>query len=171
MHPTKFQVNWPFASEEELKNGFSRWRPWRPPWISDRNNFHCFWPTSRPDASKFQVNWPFGSGEEAKTRLSSWRPCWPSWISARNNFFFSLYDLQVTPMLPIKFQVNWPFGSREEVKNSFQDGGHGGHLGISTWTILVIIFLFVAIFDLYISLMLLTKFQVNWPFCSGEEVK
>ena len=26
MLPTKFQVNWPFGSEEEAKNRFSRWQ-------------------------------------------------------------------------------------------------------------------------------------------------
>ena len=34
MRPTKFGVNRPFGSEEK-KNRFSRWRPWRPSWISD----------------------------------------------------------------------------------------------------------------------------------------
>ena len=29
----------------------------------------------------------------------------------------AIFDLQVTPTLPIKFRVNWPFGSGEEVKN------------------------------------------------------
>ena len=39
MLPTKFQVTWPFSSGEEVKNRFSRWPPWQPPWISDRNDF------------------------------------------------------------------------------------------------------------------------------------
>ena len=39
MLPTKFQVHWPFVSGEEAKNKFSRWWPWRPSWISNRNNF------------------------------------------------------------------------------------------------------------------------------------
>ena len=30
----------------------------------------------------------------------------------------AIFDLRVTPMLPIKFQVKWPFGSGEEA-NSF----------------------------------------------------
>ena len=38
MLPTKFKVNWPFGSGE-AKNKFSRWPPWQPSWISDRNNF------------------------------------------------------------------------------------------------------------------------------------
>ena len=42
MHPIKFQVNWPLGSGEEAKNRFSRWQPWWPFWISDRNNFNYF---------------------------------------------------------------------------------------------------------------------------------
>ena len=42
MLPSKFGVNWPFGSGEEAKNRFSRWRPWRPSWISDRNDFSYF---------------------------------------------------------------------------------------------------------------------------------
>ena len=49
--PSKFGVNWPFGSGEEAKNRFSRWRPWRPSWISDRQDFSYFRSTSHPDAS------------------------------------------------------------------------------------------------------------------------
>ena len=42
MRPTKFGVNRPFGSGEEEKNRFSRWRPWRPSWISDWNDFSYF---------------------------------------------------------------------------------------------------------------------------------
>ena len=38
--PTKFRVNWPFSSEEEKKNRFSRWPP---SWIFDRNDFNHFY--------------------------------------------------------------------------------------------------------------------------------
>ena len=51
MLPSKFGVNWPFGSGEEAKNRFSRWRPWRPSWISDRHDFSYFLSTSHPDAS------------------------------------------------------------------------------------------------------------------------
>ena len=51
MLPGKFGVNWPFGSEEEAKNRFSRLRPWRPSWISDRHDFSYFWSTSHPDGS------------------------------------------------------------------------------------------------------------------------
>ena len=86
MLPTKFQVNWLFGSGEEAKNRFSRWRPWRPSWISDRNDLIIFHLQVIPMLpTKFQVNWPFGSGEEAKNRFSRWRP---SWISDRNDFSY-----------------------------------------------------------------------------------
>ena len=42
MLPSKFGVNWPFGLGEEAKNRFSRWRPWRPSWISDRHDFSYF---------------------------------------------------------------------------------------------------------------------------------
>ena len=49
-------------------------------------------------------------------------------------------------------------------KIDFQDGGHGGRLGFPIGTIL-------AIFALQVTLMLPSKFGVNWPFGSGEEAK
>ena len=55
MLPTKFKVNKPFDPGEEAKNRFSRWPPWRPSWISDRNDFSYFWSLSLPDAS-YQVS-------------------------------------------------------------------------------------------------------------------
>ena len=46
-------------------------------------------------------------------------------------------------------------------KLNFQDGSH---LGFQISTIL-------AIFDLQVTLILPKKFQVNWPFSSGEVAK
>ena len=51
MLPRKFGVNWLFSSGEEVKNRFSRWRPWGPSWISDRHDFSYCWSTSHPDAA------------------------------------------------------------------------------------------------------------------------
>ena len=97
----KFQVNWPLGSGEQVKNRFSRWRPWQPSWISDSifkmaamaaildfrfERFYLFLIYTPMLPIKFQVNWPLGSGEEAKNRFSRWLPWWPSWISVRNHF-------------------------------------------------------------------------------------
>ena len=49
-------------------------------------------------------------------------------------------------------------------KIDFQDGGHGGHLGFPIETIL-------ATFDLQITLILPTKFRVNWSFDFWEEAE
>ena len=49
---------------------------------------------------------------------------------------------------------------QEKFKIDFQDG----NLVFSVGMIL-------DIFDLQVTLMTLTKFQVNWPFGSGEEAK
>ena len=42
MLPTKFQVKWPFSSEAEAKNRFSRWLSWWPSWISEMDDFSYF---------------------------------------------------------------------------------------------------------------------------------
>ena len=155
-------VDWPVRSGEDAKNRFSSWPPPRRPSLTS--------------------DWPLSSGEEAKkkkkkkkkkkNRFSRWLP-WRSlrflirmilaifalqltwcfllsfksighlvqekmwkidfqdggqlWFPIRT--MLTLFDQQVTAMLPPKFQVNWPFGSGEEGKIDFQDCGHGGHLG------------------------------------------
>ena len=50
--PTKFPVNWPFRSAEEVHNRFARWQP---SWILDQNDFSCFWSISHPNTS-YQVS-------------------------------------------------------------------------------------------------------------------
>ena len=52
----------------------------------------------------------------------------------------------------------------KERKIDFQDGGHGGHLGFPIGMIL-------AIFDLQATLMLHSKFGVNWPFVQEKKRK
>ena len=51
--------------------------------------------------------------------------------------------------------------SVQKLKTDFKDGSHGGHLG----------FLIGTIFDVQVTPMLPTKFEVMWPFGSGEEGK
>ena len=51
------------------------------------------------------------------------------------------------------FRANWRLVQGEKQKTDFKDSHHGSHL------------------DLQVTLMLPTKFRVNWPFGSGEEGK
>ena len=66
-------------------------------------------------------------------------------------------------MLP-SFKSTGHLIQEKKRKIHFQEGRHGNHLGFPIGTIL-------AIFDLQVTLMLHTKFQVNWPFGPGEETK
>ena len=52
----------------------------------------------------------------------------------------------------------------KKFKIDFQDGNCGSHLVFQIGTILVI-------FDLQVTSMILTNFQVSWRFGSGEEAK
>ena len=54
--------------------------------------------------------------------------------------------------------------TEKKLKIDFKDGGHGGHLGFPIGTIL-------AIFDLQVTAVLPTKFQVNWLFSSDKKRK
>ena len=61
MLPTKFQVNWPFASGEEAKNRFSRWLPCSHLGFPIRTILSIFdLPVTPMLPIKFQGNWPFG---------------------------------------------------------------------------------------------------------------
>ena len=115
MLPTEFRVNWLLGIGEEAKNIFSRWLPWRPSWISDRNDFSYFWSTSHPNVS-YQVSNPlaFGSGEEAKTDFQD-----GGHLGFPIRTILAIFDLQVTLMLPTYFWVNWLLGLGEEAKNRF----------------------------------------------------
>ena len=69
---------------------------------------------------------------------------------------FSYFDLQVTTKLPTKFRVNFCLLVQEmKRKIDFQDGRHGGLLGLPIETIL-------AIFDKRHP-DLPIKFRVHWP--------
>ena len=136
----------------------------------------------------YQINWDFWF-RSSKYRFSRKLPWRPSWISDWNHFSYFFY-LQVTLMLPTKFGVNWPFGSGED----------GSHVGVSISDLLVAwcflsrqltfhfrrnsnrswqswwplgfpIGIILAIDYLQVTPMLPTKFQINWPFGSGEVKK
>ena len=111
--------------------------------------------------TKFGVNWLLGLGAEGKNRFSRWLPWRPSWISDRHDFS---YFWSTSPWCFLASLESIGLSVQEKRKIDFQDGGHGGHLGFPISMIL-------ATFDLQITLMLPRKFEVNWPFGSGEEAK
>ena len=92
-----------------------------------------------------------------ENRFSRWRS---SWISDQNYFRYFFICKSPLCFLPSKLA----FWFRRRSEKYFQDGSSGGHLGFSNRTVL-------AIFDLQVTLLLPIKFQVNWPFGSGEEAK
>ena len=159
-HPnTSYQV-W-----SQLAFRLRKWsgkKPWQPSWISDRNNFSYFWSTSHPNAS-YRVNWHLSLGEEAKNRFWRWPPWRPSWIYDRHDFSYFWSTSHPNASYQVSSQLAFRCRRRSE-KIDFQDGSHGGHLGYPIGTIL-------AIFDLQVTLMLPTKFRVNWLLGLGEEAK
>ena len=115
-HPNaSYQVWSQLAFGVEAKNRFSRWRP---SWISDRLDFSYFWSTSHPDASK-QVLSQLAFRFRRRSNIDFQDGRHGGHLGFPIGTILSIFDLQVTPMLPSKFGVNWPFGSGEEAKNRF----------------------------------------------------
>ena len=145
MLPIKFWVNWPFSSEEERKNRFSRWPP---SWISEWNDFSYFYiyKSSQSFLSIFKSTGALVQENKRKKRVSGWPPWWPSWIFDPNNFS---YFRSTSPkcFLP-SFESNG-LSVQEKRKIDIQDDCHGGHLGF-------LIGMILAIFDLQVTLMLPT---------------
>ena len=110
--------------------------------------------------SKFGFNWPCDSGEEAKNRFSRWLPWWPSWISYRQNLSYFLSISHPNASHQVSSQLL--FGLGEEAKNRFSRWLPWRPSWISDGQV---------IFDLQVTLMLPSKFEVNWSFGSGEEAK
>ena len=79
--------------------------------------------------------------------------------------WFSLFLIYKSPWYFLPSLESIGLSAQEmKWKIDFQDGGHGSHLGFPIGTIL-------AIFDLQVTLMLPTKFGVNWLSCLGVEAK
>ena len=118
MIPTKIQVNWPFGREDEAKNRFSIWRPQRPSWISDRNDFSfCFLIYKSPLCFLPRFKSTSLSVKEMKLKIDFKDGDHGGHLGFPIRTILAILDLLVTPMLPTKFQVNWHFGSGEKVKN------------------------------------------------------
>ena len=56
-----------------------------------------------------------------------------------DRMILAIFDLQVTPILPIKFRLNCPSIQEKKFKIAFQDGNCGSHLVFPIGTILAIL--------------------------------
>ena len=112
--------------------------------------------------TKIQVNWPFGLGVEAKNGFLRLRHGGHLGFLIGTIYLFLIYKSPqcfVPSFKSISLSIQ-----KKKRKIDFQDGGQGGHLGFPIGTIL-------NIFYLQVTLMLHTKFKVNWPFGLGDEPK
>ena len=73
----------------------------------------------------------------------------------------AIFDLQVTPCFLPSLESTGLSAQEKKRKIDFQDGRH----------LVFLIVTILAIFDLQVTLMLPTKFPVNWSFVSEEEAK
>ena len=127
--------------------------PWRPSWVSDRNELSYFYIQSTPMLPiKFQVSWPFESEEDTKNMFSRWPPQQTSWISDRKDFSYILFTNHLDASYKVSSQLDLRFRRRSE--KNFRNRHYDGYIVFPIGTIL-------AIFDLQITPMLPTKFQVN----------
>ena len=162
---TKFQVKWPFGLGEEAKIRFSRWPPWHPSWIFDRNFYSyvdlpsplCFLPSFKSTGLSVQK-------KKGKTDFQGGHLGF-----AIRTIFFSIFDLQVIPKLSTMVRVSWLFGSGEEVKNRFSRWLPWLPSWISDRNDLSYI---VCVSLIYKSpRCFLPRFELIWPLASEEEAK
>ena len=115
MLPTKFRVNWPIVSGEEVKNRFSKWLPWQPSWNSIKNALAIFdLQVTLTLPTKLPVNWPIVQEKKWKTDFQDGHH--GGLLAFPISITLAFFDLQVTLTTPTKFQVNLPFGSGEKAK-------------------------------------------------------
>ena len=162
MLPTQFRVNWVFCSGKEVKIDFHDGHHGSHLGFMTGTILAFFWSTSHPDASYHVSSQLAFRFRRRKNGFSRWLPWWPSWISDQNDFSYFLSTSHPNDSYP--FKSIGLLGQEKKWKINFQDGPYGGQLGFPIGSIL-------AFFDLPVIQMLPTKFRINWPFGSGEEVK
>ena len=116
-----------------------------------------FWSSSRPNTS-YQVSSQLAFWfRRSKNRFLRWCLWQPSWISNQNDFSYFWSTSCQDTSYPVFSQLTFQF-KRRSTKLIFKMAAISDFR--SEW--------FLAIFDLWVVLILPTKFQVNWPFGSGE---
>ena len=87
MPPIMFKLNQTYRSVADVIWRFSRWLPWWPSWISERNHFSNSKSLCCPDAFHLLLHPTFKmAGGDIVWRFSRWLTWRPSWISERNDF-------------------------------------------------------------------------------------
>ena len=114
MLPTKFHVNWPFVSEEK-KNSFQMGGHYSHLGFRIGKSFSYFCSTRHPDAS-YQVSSQLALHYEKKEKIDFQDDSHRGHLAFPIITIFTIFDLQVSLMLPTKIQVNWPFSSKERSK-------------------------------------------------------
>ena len=149
MPPIKFWLKPTYGLGDVLRR-ISRWLPWRPSWISERNNFcnsESLWCLQSSDGSI----WLTGFGGDVVWRISRWPP---SWISEQNDFSNSEISMLLL-CFPSTFGSIWLTVWQISFKE-FQDGRHS-HLGYQNGTIF-------AILNLCVTVMPPIKFWLNLTY-------
>ena len=134
MFSNKFQVKWPFGSEE-AKNRFSRCghrQTGGHHGVLIKTNLAISDLKVTPMLpAKFQVNWPFVSGEEGKNRFSRW----PPWRLGHLGFLIrknlAIFIYKSPQCFPPNFKSIGLLVQEKKQKIDFRDGGHlGFQIGI-----------------------------------------
>ena len=130
MLPIKFRVSWPFSSEEEGKNRFSRWPP---SWTFDRNHFSYFYiyKSTRCFLPIFNSTAPLVQENKRKKRVSN---C----LDFRSKQFKLFYIYKSPQCFLPSFETKGLSVQEKKRKIDFHDGCHGGNLVFLIGTILAI---------------------------------
>ena len=96
----------------------------------------------------------FSLEEEAKNIFSRWPPRQPSWISDRDDFSYFWSTNHHNASYQVSSQLAFQFSRRKPWRPPWTSDRD-----------------ILAIFDLYVTPMLPTKFGVNWLLGLGEEAK
>ena len=163
MLPIKFWLNPTYGLGGDVIWRISRWRPWRPPWISER---YCFSNSESLCCSNAshqvlaQSHLRFGRRCHLKYfKMAAMAAILDIWTERVSQFCISV-SLSCFPSSFSSIQLSvWGEMSFEEC----QDGHHGSHLRYRNGTIL-------AILNLCITVMLPIKFWLNPTFGFGGDV-
>ena len=120
MLPNKFRVKCPFSSREEAKIRFSRWPPWWPSWVSDRNNF-CYVFLIYKSLQSFQPRFKsIGLSVQEKWKIDFQDCPIVAILDFQSEWFYLIFIYFFSTSHPdASNRVNWPFGPGEEEKNRF----------------------------------------------------